>query len=245
MNIVRILVTGERTAASLPPALSLASTSQPIQWTELPVLEFEALPIAQEKLQALSDKPANWILFTSARGVRFWTEAWMETGLDFPLETQVACIGEATADAAGQDGLNADFYPTEPGTEKFLEEFRDLLSNNKIKPTIVIPMAEMGRTTIAEELRALGCQVDVIPLYRTKTKADLAKAISKEEVAKLNALLFTSPSSVEAFLSCFSIPAAARIFALGTFTETSLLEHGLTQTRVIPGSDLNRINEVW
>jgi len=239
---VKILVTGERNKESLPTALNAGTA---IEWLELPVLEFEKIPVAEATLTALAEKPADWILFTSSRGVRFWSETWLETGQDFPLETQVACIGETTAEAATQDGFSADFYPTEPGSEKFLEEFEDLLSNNSVKPRIVIPMAEGGRTTIAERLKELGCEVLVIPLYRTRSKADLAGALTPAQVESLNALLFTSPSSVEAYLSHFTVPATAKVFALGIFTETSLLEHGLSQARIVPGGDLHRLSEVW
>ncbi len=242
MKPVKILVTGERNKEKLPATLGEGRPA--IEWTELPVLDFEAIPLPDDTLEALATNPVDWILFTSVRGVRFWGEAWISAGQDFPTETRVACIGETTAVAATQDGFDADFVPSVPGSETFLAEFEELLSTVGRKPRIVIPMAEGGRTKIAERLKQLGCLVQVIPLYRTCAK-DLTNALTPETIDSLNGLLFTSPSSVEAFLSYFTVPPTAQVFAIGSFTEHSLLEHGLAQAKVIPGGDLSRIGEVF
>ncbi len=242
MKAVKILVTGDRDKAKLPPTLGEGKAA--IEWLELPVLEFEALPVASETLEALAKNPVDWIIFTSARAVRFWSEAWMDAGEDFPTETKVACVGQVTANAATQDGLDSDFFPSEPGSDRFLAEFEAVLAEAGRKPRVAIPMAEGGRTKIAERLKELGCLVQVIPLYRTRMKADLGNALSPEQIESLNGLLFTSPSSVEAYLSYFTVPKAAQLFAIGTFTESALVEHGLSAS-LVPGGDLQRIGEVW
>lgn len=241
MKPLKILVTGDRDRTTLPLQLD----SRPVQWRELPVLTFKPLPLASETLQRLSDKPADWILFTSARAVQFWVEAWVPTGNDFPTSTQVACIGEVTADAAAQDGFTADFCPSEPGTETFLAEFEAVLAELKAKPSFVIPMAQGGRLTIAQRLSELGCKVEVLPLYRSEPRADLAQAITQAEVSEQDAFLFTSPASAEAFLAQFQVAPGAKVFAIGAYTESALKKFGLGQVKKIPASDINRIREVW
>ena len=245
MKPLKILVTGDRARTRDRSALPLQLDSRPVEWREVPVLNFKPLPVAAETLQRLADKPADWIFFTSARAVRFWGEVWMETGNDFPTATQVACIGEMTAEAAAQDGFSADFCPSEAGSETFLKEFETVLATFSAKPRIVIPMAQGGRLTIAQRLSELGCAVEVIPLYRSEPRPDLAQAISQTEVTAQDGFLFTSPSSVEAFLSLFKVPPQAKVFAIGSYTESALLKHGLGQVKKIPASDISRIREVW
>ncbi len=241
MKPLRILVTGERNHGVLPRNVG----SQAVEWTELPVLNFTRIPVAAETLKRLSDTPTDWIFFTSPRAVRFWMETWLESGVDFPTETHVGCIGQATAEAAAQDGFPADFCPEEAGSESFLQEFELVIAAQARKPSVVIPLAQGGRLLIAQRLSELGCHVEVITLYRSEAKTDLLHNFSQTELEKMDGVLFTSPSSVEAFLSHFQIPEKAKVFAIGSFTQGALLKLGYPQVKIIPASDINRISEVW
>jgi uroporphyrinogen-III synthase len=211
---------------------------------ELPVLRFEKLPVDPGVIEKLVKKPVDWILFTSTRSVRFWAETLMEKGVDFPAETQVACIGEHTAQIADQDGFTADFYPSEPGSEKFLEEFESRLENGSEKPSVFIPMAEGGRTTIRDRLRALGCEVNTLPIYRTLAREDASKQMTQEEISRAALVLFTSPSSVDAFMKNFALPPAEKIASLGNFTAEHLKTCGIANPKVLPEGDFQRIEEV-
>ena len=196
-------------------------------------------------IDQLVKKPVDWILFTSTRSVRFWAETLLEKGVDFPAETQVACIGEHTAQMADQDGFTADFYPTEPGSEKFLEEFESLIGNDSEKPSVFIPMAEGGRMTIRDRLRALGCEVTTLPIYRTLPREDARNTDDPGGDCRDAALiLFTSPSSVDAFLKNFPLPPAEKIASLGTLTAEHLKTLGIAHPKVLPEGDFQRIEEV-
>jgi uroporphyrinogen III methyltransferase/synthase len=240
---IKIIVTGENRdlEENIPPLSSDSELS--VQWIQWPVLEFKKLQVGQEVLNRVVEKPYEWIIFTSPRAVRFWTETMLEAGLDFPLETQVACIGESTSEAAGGDGYTPDFYPTEPGSDIFLTEFEDLISNNSQKPTLLIPMAEGGRLKIAERLSELGCSVTVIPLYRTQTRPNLIESIPGGDLKGVEAMVFTSPSSVEAVLSTLALPTEVKVIAIGTFTQDHLKKKGIP-SELLPGSSFERIGEV-
>jgi len=240
---IRILITGEHDdlASRCPSQLE---TGEALEWTQLPVLQFERLPVKAEVVERLVQKPFDWILFTSQRSVQFWAEVLMENGVDFPVETQVACIGEQTAEVAGRDGFNADFYPTEPGTETFLREFEDLMSNSAVRPSVFIPMAEGGRTTIRDRLKELGCEVLSIPLYRSSPRQDLSRHFSESELEKFQLILFTSPSSFDAFSKSFRVPGEVKIASIGRYTAAHLVNKGLSDQRQLPDGDYNRIGEV-
>ena len=167
----------------------------------------------------------------------------MEAGIDFPLETQVACIGEKTAEVANLDGFTPDFYPTEPGSEKFLEEFEHLLSNNSVKPRVLMPMAKAGRPMIAQRLKELGCNVVTIPLYETLPREDIGRTITQEELKKSSMIVFTSPSSVDAFISHFRIPEDVLVASIGKFTSDYLTGKGV-ENQIVPCGDFERVGEL-
>lgn len=241
---IKILVTGEYSDLDARFPSELGHLGRPLEWVTLPVLRFERLAVDEELLKHTCENPPDWIVFTSSRSVQFWSECLMEVGQDFPIQTQVACIGERTAEAAGNDGFSPDFYPTEPGTEKFLEEFEDLLSNNSIKPTILIPMAQGGRTLLAEKLRELGCTVTVLPLYRTLPREDVTDYLRQNDLNDMSLILFTSPSSVDAFTQHFEIPEGVKVGSIGRFTSEHLDRKGLADHSVLPAGDFERVGEI-
>ena len=84
---IKIVVTGEnRDLEENIPSAHLDSDVS-FQWVQWPVLEFKKLTVSPEVLARVIEKPYEWIIFTSPRAVRFWTETMVEAGLDFPLET--------------------------------------------------------------------------------------------------------------------------------------------------------------
>jgi len=238
---VRILITGEHDEpASFPK--SLPEDGRELEWISLPVLRFERLPVAPELVERLVHKPMEWIVFTSQRAVRFWSDCLMEHGFDFPVETQVACIGEKTAQVATQEGFTPDFIPSQPGSEFFLEEFEEVIGRNR--PSVFLPMAEGARLTIRNRLRDLGCEVKSLPLYRTLPREDLRQAFDEKQLQQTQCLLFTSPSSVDAFTNVFTIPPKVIIASLGYYTARHLEQKGFSDQRMLPAGDFQRIGEV-
>lgn len=238
-----IFVTGEHLepgGGGLPTSLG----ARPLEWISLPVLEFRRLPVPHEILRRCVDDPFGWIVFSSPRGVEFWSESLIENQIDFPLETQVACMGEGTATAAEFDGFTPDFFPTEPGTEGFLSEFESLLVNNLIKPSILLPSAENGRTALREKLAELGCEIVWFALYQTKARKDLKSVVEKIHRVESGVLVFTSPSSVDALLDETTLPPAiSTVVAMGEYTADRLRGRGLIP-RILPSADLSRLQEI-
>ncbi len=231
---MRIAVTGEE--RELPELEWTDGT--PLEWVNLPVLNFERLPVAKEFMEMAVERPYDWVIFTSQRAVHFWSETLLEHEIDFPIKTQVACIGESTANVATNDGFNPDFYPTEPGSEVFLEEFKDLLSNNADRPRILMPMAEQGRLFLAQGLRELGCAVDVIPLYRTTPKSKVDTAV----LGNVDAIVLTSPSSFDALQSVCDLKNR-KLIAQGSFTAEHLAKKGFSASK-LPAGELANLLEV-
>lgn len=241
---IRILVTGEQDdlEARFPAELGFRGT--PLEWVAVPVLKFERLPVDADQISKLLENPAEWIIFTSPRGVRFWSDLLMEHGQQAPVEVRVACIGQKTAEVAHQEGFTPDFVPLQPGSEGFLESFLKLLKDASVKPSVFIPTAEGGRTMIREALEEFGCKVETLPIYRSVPRPDLHESLSQAELGEARAILFTSPSSVDAFIRVFTIPEGIQIFSIGKFTGDHLRRVGFQDTRTLPQGDFERIGEI-
>jgi len=239
----RIIVTGEHNdSGNRYPAVD--NQGNTLLWQEVPVLNFERLPVEENFLNSMGDKPFDWIIFTSVRAVRFFSELLMESGIDFPIETQVACIGETTSHAAEMDGYTPDFFPTEPGSEKFLEEFEDLLSNRAEKPRILIPAALGGRTTISDRLKELGCEVARLAIYKTLPRTDIEGHLSQKDLEEAALVLFTSPSSVDAVGGLFNIHPNVKVGSMGQFTREHLEKKGVSEVLILPEGDFQKVGEI-
>jgi uroporphyrinogen-III synthase len=239
----KIIVTGEHNdSGNRYPAAD--KTGNTLLWQEVPVLNFERLPVEEKLFTEMAQKPFDWIIFTSVRAVRFWSEILLEHNTDFPVETQVACIGETTAYAAEMDGYTPDFFPTEPGSEIFLEEFEDLLSNRSEKPRVLVPAALGGRTTISDRLRMLGCEVVRLPIYKTTPRNDISAHLSQKDLEEAALVLFTSPSSVDAVSSLFELNNKVTVGSMGTFTRDHLINKGISNVLVLPEGDFQKVGEI-
>jgi uroporphyrinogen-III synthase len=105
-------------------------------------------------------------------------------------------------------------------------------------------MAEGGRMTLKNRLRERGCEVTVVQLYRTVFRKDLYQELSKQDFEKIDCVIFTSPSSVDAFLDFFSLHANIRIGAIGSYTDHHLRQLGFNDSKILPQGDFSRIEEI-
>lgn len=235
---LKVVVTGEH---DFTETTTLLKDGRTVEWVELNVLTFERLPVEKDFLEVANKTPYHWIIFTSPRTVQFWTETLLEHGVDFPVETQVATIGEKTGEVASEHGYSLDFYPTEAGSETFIAEFKDLLSNSSEKPRVLIPQAANGRTYLKEKLEELGCQVSILPLYKTVPVE--APPTDVKALDKASLVLFTSPSSYQAFQKHYKVPQNSRVGAIGKYTFNYLLQNGIPAD-LLPGGEFERVGEI-
>ncbi len=237
MKVFEVIVTGDRDDWT---SLASGSEASRIVWKSVPVLQYERLSIKPELLERLSHKPSDWIIYTSPRAVRFWSETLMENGYDLPVETRVACLGKRTAEVAAEDGFTVDFCPAEPGTDGFLEGFERIVTWG----SVLIPAAEGGRTKLKDRLSRLGFEVTWVPLYRTVPRTDVGQFLTTHDLAKADAIVFTSPSSVDALLDQFQLPDSLRVLAIGGFTGRHLEDRGFVRPSLLPNGDFSRITEI-
>ncbi|MDR7001461.1 uroporphyrinogen-III synthase [Neobacillus niacini] len=196
---------------------------------EIPLIAFQPIESnqrLQECLEALDTY--DWIIFTS--------NVTVETFFSFlPVKRslpKIAVIGKKTAEGLAARGLRAEFVPTAFVAEKFVEEFLPVIHPG-VK--VLIPKGNLAREYIAASLSNAGALVDEVVIYETYmpevNRTKLAKILSEKQ---LDILLFTSPSTVDNFMSVVndfglrSNLTGCIIGCIGPVTEKKLLSYGLT-----------------
>lgn len=166
---------------------------------ELPVVEIRDAPDGGAALRSAAARLAtyDWIVLTSANGVeRLLAE--VRDARAFGA-ARVVAIGPATAEALRRHGIVADLVPERYVGESLVEAFSSPdVAGTKGGGRVLLARAAVARDVVPEGLVALGWEVDVVAAYET-VAAD-PSALELDAVAGADAVTFTSPSTVHAFL---------------------------------------------
>jgi len=239
----RVLVTRAREqAAELAGAIRAAGAMPIVR----PMIELAAIEDGEgaSEIDRVIGQAESYtsLVFTSSNAVRFFAQA-LETRRGFGAsalagEARVFCIGDATARAALGAGLPVHMIASGRGdAEALLAQLLPALSSEHER--VLIPRSQIGRTVIADGLRAAGAEVDSVAFYDNRRPSIDEEALRAELLAgELDVLTFTSPSTVDHFLECLtdeSRAAAGRcmIAAIGRTTAARLEVVGLPAS-VVP-----------
>lgn len=179
----------------------------------------------------------DWLIFTSVNGVTPFMQRVQAMGKDARAfaKLRICCIGPRTALALEQYGLKADLIPAEYQAEGVIK----ILAKENVRGSrVVIPRAEVAREILPDQLRELGAQVDVIPVYRTIAPAvDMEPFKQQLQEGRIDVLTFTSSSTVRNFVelvggaeSARHLVAQAVIACIGPITAQTAEEYGLAVT---------------
>jgi uroporphyrinogen III methyltransferase/synthase len=178
----------------------------------LPLLEFAATSDPAALASALARvSDYDWIVYTSANALRFATPA-----LDALTRTRVACIGQATAQAARTAGLRVDVVPDGESTPERLVEALEAVGDLSGK-RVLFPRAERARETLIDALRSRGARVDAVEAYRTRSPEGAGDVLRAELARGLDAVVLTSPSTVEHLFALLSPAERAALCARAVF----------------------------
>ena len=141
----------------------------------------------------------GWIVLTSANGVdRLWAEV-RRQGKDARAfaSAKIAAIGPGTASALERLGLAADLVPEVHKGEGLAEELLAAIGTGR--PRVLLARAEVARDVVPDALRAAGCEVDVVPVYKTHAppRPFLDALAALLEGGEIDVVTFTSSSTVE------------------------------------------------
>jgi len=215
----------------------------------------------------------DWCVFTSvntltALGAR---AAALGVELRLPSGTRVAVVGEATARAVQALGARIDFMPaTDHSARGMLADWPDLRTS---AARVFAPQADIASATLRDGFAAHGWDADIVVAYNTVTApADPARALHASRastpvelpeggyllavpelpraLAGMDAVMFSSPSTVDKFLALFPDLAARltggqELIAIGDSTAKRLREHGLEPTGIAALPTPEGLADAW
>jgi uroporphyrinogen III methyltransferase/synthase len=194
------------------------AVSYPCITTEL--IDTQAL---REELAA-SANVADWLVFTSRRGVAAYTELNTQ-----PLRpgTRIAAVGSATGQAALTRLGRIDHVGQ--GTAALLGDSLTALPNFKRDSRCLLAVAANASAELERRLVAAGAICTRFDVYRTKPAR---KRRFKQPVSALHVdtILFASPSAVQGFTNQFNLDTAVNVFTIGPSTTAAARSHGIAVT---------------
>ena len=190
----------------------------------------------------------DWLLFTSANGVRaFFAELDAQGGDARRLAAaRVAVIGPATADALRARGVVPDAQPDEYRGEALAEAVIAAHGRPLRGARVLLARAAVARDALPDRLRAEGAQVDVVAAYRTLPVADADRARMRAliEGGDVDALCLTSTSTLENTLAALDgdagLLARLTVASIGPITTEAAARRGVrvdltAESYTVPG----------
>jgi uroporphyrinogen III methyltransferase/synthase len=165
----------------------------------------------------------DWVLFTSRNAVDWFFSALSESGLDARAlgGARLCAIGAKTAAALTTRGIRPDLVPEDARAEGVIAAVRPTIESAGGQATrILLPRAEEAREILPDSLREAGAEVDVVTAYRNLRPAasDVARIKSLIDPDEIDAVLFTSSSTVRNLYDLLGNDAAERLNALDLFS---------------------------
>ena len=229
----RVLVTRAREQAGSAAALLREYGADPVV---VPTIEIHppSDPSAMiDAVHAMGER-YDWVVLTSANGaIRLWAET-KRQGKDARVfgRAKIAAIGPGTAAALERCGLTPDIIAKEHRQEALAAEV--LASMDGTKARVLVARAEVARDVLPDTLRAAGCTVDVVAVYKTRSPPrPLLEALSTLLAAgEIDVVTFTSSSTVEHLCDALEGNAAALlaktcVASIGPITTETAQRRGL------------------
>lgn len=202
---------------------------------ETPTIELVPPESWDEVDAALGEVGRNdWLVLTSANGVRAVAERFEALGLDARhlAGVRLAAIGDATARALHDAlGVRADLVPQRFVAESLADE---LIAQGDVRGRrFLLLRADIARPALPERLSEAGAVVNEVVAYRTKLAEALpAAALEALEAGRVNWVTFTSSSTARNLVALLGerreLLAGVRCASIGPITSETMRELGLT-----------------
>jgi uroporphyrinogen-III synthase len=155
-----------------------------------------------------------WVLFTSASGVEAWFQRAAGLGFDARgLRAHVAAVGSMTAEALRARGIVADLVPRVFTTTALGRAFP------RGGGKVLLPRADIAPLELEDALTRKGWTVVRVNAYRTRPVRSLPPAARRAlQRGLVDALAFTSASTVEGFVRVAGVVKGPRVACIGPVT---------------------------
>ncbi len=230
-----VLVTRPAHQASALSQLLRDEGAEPIEIAPIQISAPDDMQPLERAVGQLADY--DWLLFTSANGVRFFFATLHAQGLDSRAlgSAKLAVIGTKTAQALAYYGLVADVCPNEFRAEALAEAIMDQFPSRDLRGLrFLLPRAAKARETLISLLEHQGAQVDVVSAYQTLPASKETRDVLRQRFQEghIDVVTFTASSTVSQLVECLGEHAQTwlnRCFiaSIGPITTATALELGL------------------
>lgn len=120
----------------------------------------------------------DWLVFTSANGVRFFIRRIFQIGFDIRLlgHIRIAAIGPGTAKALEEYGIKADLIPPKYRSEELANALAEHVKGKKV----LLARADRGRTVLKDELDPIADEVVQVPVYHNADADSIPEEVLQE-----------------------------------------------------------------
>lgn len=203
---------------------------------EIPLLYFTSVPSEENRRVLERLHTFNWLLFTSSNGVHFFMELCERYHIPKHAfkDKQIATVGMKTAKALADYDLSPHFMPDTYTGEALGAAF---LQEKGSGPVLVV-QGNLARQKVVEIIQPY-YDVETAIMYETRVNVKMEEALNKAiQNNQLDALTFTSPSTVQAFTqllkpSLFEHVRSTLCMCIGSTTEKEAEQAGFTR-RCVP-----------
>jgi uroporphyrinogen III methyltransferase / synthase len=232
----RVLVTRAREQAGTASALLRERGADPVLVATIEIHPPSDPSPMIDAASSIGDR-YDWVVLTSANGVeRLWAEI-RRQGKDARVfgRAKIAVIGPGTAAALERCGLSADVVAKEHKGEGLVAELLPAITAaGAAKTRVLVARAEVARDVIPDSLRAAGCDVDVVAVYKTRAPPrPLLEAVAALlDAGEIDVVTFTSSSTVEHLCDALEARAASLlartcVASIGPVTTETAKKRGL------------------
>jgi uroporphyrinogen III methyltransferase/synthase len=189
----------------------------------LPCLSFAPGPRAPLDRVLKGMARADWVVFTSARGVTFSFERLRALKLDARAMggAKVAAVGPATAATLAAHGVRADLVPKRSTGERLGRE----LGARRIRGRrVVLLRGDSADAALPAHLRALGARVTDAVAYRSVTPAPDREILATLAAGRFDAVTLTSGEAgrrLHGWMGGRAWPAATKLVTIGPVTSAA------------------------
>src|SRR5699024_10574796 len=228
----RILITREEKQAKEFAQKIMQSGGIPV---EVPLLEISCK--CHDACRKLNQNRElfKWLFFTSTNGVHCFFQMLEQSAMGnaFLAESKFAAVGRKTANALKSYGYRTDFIPTVYSAEAMTKEF--FAKYSQIEEPVLFIRGNRSRDILPVWFKKQGVRFQQLEVYESRYRfSERAHLNEMLKQKNLDAITFTSPSSVDAFMEFKeqALNSLPPIVCIGTTTEERASDFGLTNCLV-------------
>ena len=177
----------------------------------------------------------DWVLFTSANGVRFFFSV-LRRMAPPSFGAKVGAIGSVTAAALAAQGTPAAVVARQNDSEGFVAALSGQITTGQ---RVLLVRPERARRVLRDALLALGAELDAVVFYRNIPPDDIDAIARDVSTDRYDVVVLHSPSALQHLLDAAAGDEAIRralrrsaIVAVGGITASALEQAGVVVSAV-------------